>query len=68
MCTTENQEHHLHTVECDLPETSPSSVYAYYTQFSGQVRPNGRFPCAVGTTTFHSIADFTKYLLQPSGS
>ena len=64
-------KNHFHTVECDLPETSPSSVYDYYTQFSGQVSPNGRFPCAIEATTFHSIADFklfTMYLLQPCES
>ena len=57
---------HFHTVECDIPETSPSSVYDYYTQFSGQVIPNGRFPCAVEATAFQSISDFkvfTQYLL-----
>ena len=62
---------HFYTVKCDLPETSPSSVYDYYTQFSGQVSPNGRFPCAVEATAFYSITDFkefTKYLLQPSES
>ena len=70
-CAPLRIKNHFHTVECDLPETSPSTVYAYYTHFSGQVRPNGRFPCAVEATTFYSIADFkifTKYLLQPSES
>ena len=61
-------KNHFHDVECDIPETSPSTVYDYYTQFSGQVSPNGKFPCAVEATTFHSIADFklfTQYLLLP---
>ena len=68
-CAPLRIKNHFRTVECDIPETSPSSVYNYYTQFSGQVSPNGRFPCAVAATTFHSIADFkvfTQYLLQPS--
>ena len=59
---------HFYTVKCDIPETSPFSVYAYYTQFSGQVSPNG---CAIEETAFYSIPDFkvfTKYLLQPSES
>ena len=70
-CAPLGIKNHFHTVECDIPETSPSSVYDYYTQFCGQVSPNGRFPCAVEATAFYSIADFkvfTKYLLQPSES
>ena len=70
-CAPLRIKNHFHTVEYDLPETSPSSVYNYYTQFSGQVSPSGRFPCAIEATTFHSIADFkvfTEYLLQPSES
>ena len=67
-CAPLRIKNHFHTVECDIPETSPSSVYAYYTQFSGQVSPNGRFPCAVEATAFYSIADFktfSQYLLLP---
>ena len=70
-CAPLRIKNHFHTVECDIPETSPSSVYDYYTQFSGQGSPNGRFSCAVEATTFQSIADFkvfTEYLLQPSES
>ena len=70
-CAPLRIKNHFHTVECDIPETTPSSVYDYYTQFSGQVSPSGRFPCAVEATTFHSIVDFkvfTMYLLQPSES
>ena len=70
-CAPLRIKNHFDTVECDLPETTPSSVYDCYTQFSGQVSPNGRFPCAIEATTFHSIADFklfTQYLLQPSES
>ena len=70
-CAPLGLKNHFHTVKCDLPETSPSSVHKHYTHFSGQVSPNGRFPCAVEATAFYSIADFkvfTKYLLQPSKS
>ena len=70
-CAPLRIKNHFHTVECDIPETSPSSVYDYYTQFSGQVSPSGRFPCAVEATTFHSVTEFklfTMYLLQPSES
>ena len=67
-CAPLRIKNHFHDVECDLPETSPSSVYDYYTQFSGQVSRNGRFPCAVEATAFCSVADFklfTQYLLLP---
>ena len=67
-CAPLRIKNHFHTVECDIPETSPSSVYDYYTQFSGQVSPNLTFPCAVEVTAFHSVADFkifTQYLLLP---
>ena len=70
-CAPLRIKNHFHTVKCDIPETTPSSVYDYYTQFSGQVSPNGRFPCAIEATSFHSIADFkvfTMYFLQPSES
>jgi len=53
-CAPLRIRNHFQTVECDLPETSPSSVYEYYTRFSGQASPNGKFPYAVEATTFHS--------------
>ena len=70
-CAPLRIKNHFRTVKCDLPETSPSSVYDYYTQFSGHVSPHRTFPCAVAATNFHSVADFkvlTMYLLQPSES
>jgi len=46
-------------------------VYDYYTHFSGQASPNGRFPCAIDTTAFHSVVAFkrfSRYLLSPCQS
>ena len=70
-CAPLRIRNHFHTVECDLPETSPSSVYDYYTHFSGQASPNGEFPCAVEATAFHTVAAFkafSQYLLLPCES
>ena len=70
-CAPLRIRNYFNTVECELPKTSPSSVYDYYTLFSGQASPNGRFPCAVEATAFHSVAAFkafSQYLLLPCQS
>ena len=67
-CAPLRIRNHFRTVECDLPETSPSSVYDYYTRFSEQVSPTDEFPCAVEATAFRSVAAFkafSQYLLLP---
>ena len=67
-CAPLRIRNHFHTVECELPKTSPSSVYDYYTHFSGQASPTGKFPHAVEATAFHSVAAFkafSQYLLLP---
>ena len=67
-CAPRRIRNHFNTVQCDLPEASPSSVYNYYTRFSGQASPKDEFPCAVEATVFHSVADFktfSQYLLLP---
>ena len=56
--------------ESECPEISPTSVYAYYTEFYNQVAPN-QFPCDIETTTFLTVSnfkEFIRYILQKSAS
>ena len=61
-CAPRRIRSHFHAVECELPQISPSSVYDYYTHFSGQASPNGEFPRAVEATAFHSVAAFKTFI------
>ena len=62
---------HFSSVNVELPQALPSSVYKYYSDFYTQTSPDGTFPCYLKDTSFGSVENvlnFTRYIIESTNS